>query len=79
MVFVKLLDRFPKFEVAAYLLVAIIGLKLVIDWAAHAVFDWHWVNFHSTASPAFWVLWALMIGSFGIGFLGRKTPTEATG
>jgi YkoY family integral membrane protein len=34
-VFVRLLDRFPRFEVSAYLLVIVIGLKLVIDWGTN--------------------------------------------
>jgi predicted tellurium resistance membrane protein TerC len=37
-VFVKLLDRFPKFELAAYLLVSVIGIKLLADWAFNS--DW---------------------------------------
>jgi hypothetical protein len=32
-VFVKLLERYPRFEVSAYLLVVVIGLKLLADWA----------------------------------------------
>jgi len=37
-VFVKLLDRFPRFEESAYLLVVVIGLKLVADWGLNS--DW---------------------------------------
>lgn len=36
--FVRLLDRFPRFEVAAYLLVILIGSKLVLDWGFNS--DW---------------------------------------
>lgn len=36
--FIKLLDRFPRFETAAYLLVSIIGLKLLADWGLNG--DW---------------------------------------
>jgi predicted tellurium resistance membrane protein TerC len=36
--FVKLLERFPRFELSAYLLVVIIGLKLLADWAFNS--DW---------------------------------------
>jgi YkoY family integral membrane protein len=36
--FIKLLDRFPRFEVSAYLLVIVIGLKLVLDWGCNS--DW---------------------------------------
>jgi len=37
-VFVKLLDKFPRFEESAYLLVVVIGLKLVADWGLNS--DW---------------------------------------
>ncbi len=30
--FIKLLEKFPRFETAAYLLVTVIGLKLLVDW-----------------------------------------------
>lgn len=36
--FIKLLDKFPRFEMAAYLLVTAIGLKLLFDWGANS--DW---------------------------------------
>lgn len=67
--FIRLLERFPRFETAAYLLVAVIGLKLVLDWAFH-------LNFHSTKSPAFWIFWLCMVGSFLVGFLPKKTDPE---
>lgn len=37
-IFIKLLDRFPRFELAAYLLVVVIGLKLLVDWGFNS--DW---------------------------------------
>jgi len=36
--FIKLLDRFPRFETSAYLLVVVIGIKLVLDWGCNS--DW---------------------------------------
>lgn len=36
--FIRLLDRFPRFEISAYLLVLVIGLKLVLDWGFNS--DW---------------------------------------
>jgi predicted tellurium resistance membrane protein TerC len=37
-IFIRLLERFPRFETSAYLLVCVIGAKLVVDWqwGAHA-------------------------------------------
>jgi YkoY family integral membrane protein len=36
--FIQLLERFPRFEVSAYLLVIVIGLKLLADWSVNS--DW---------------------------------------
>lgn len=36
--FIQLLERFPRFEVSAYLLVIVIGLKLLCDWGFNS--DW---------------------------------------
>ena len=75
--FIKLLDRFPRFEHAAYLLVTVIGAKLVIDWAGY---QWHFhnaVNFHSPTSPAFWVFWVAMLACFAVGFIPEKKPAAA--
>lgn len=76
--FIKLLEKFPRFETAAYLLVALIGAKLLVDWAFNrppqpTPADWHVpVNFHS--GPAFWVFWALMLACFAVGFIPHKKP-----
>lgn len=37
-VFIKLLERFPRFEMTAYLLVLVIGVKLLADWGVNS--DW---------------------------------------
>jgi len=77
-VFIKLLDKFPRFEVSAYLLVAIIGLKLVLDWASHYFPDGHaYLNFHSLSSPAFWIFWVSMLAALGLGFTRGKTPAHS--
>ena len=61
--FIKLLDRFPTFEQSAYILIALIGGKLVIDG-----FKLPSVDFHSTESPAFWIFWILMLAAIAFGF-----------
>lgn len=63
--FIKLLEHFPRFELSAYLLVIIIGAKLVADWA------WE-IDFEHVSSAAFWVFWVAMIGAFCVGFLPGK-------
>jgi YkoY family integral membrane protein len=66
--FIKLLERFPRFEISAYLLVAVIGGKLLADWAANTPEHPHRLDFHSPSSAAFWVFWVLMIACFAVGF-----------
>ena len=76
MVFIKLLEKFPRFEVSAYLLVIVIGTKLLVDW---------WFNgpgvaridFHNPKAAAFWVFWMLMAGCFSIGFWRPKAKEGA--
>ena len=75
-IFIKLLDKFPRFETAAYLLVALIGAKLLIIGRFNfpplpTPKDWHPpVNFES--GPAFWIFWTLMLICFAVGFIPRK-------
>lgn len=74
--FIKLLDRFPRFETAAYLLVIVIGLKLVIDWGGNKFLATperqHPVDFHDPGSVAFWIFWVAMVACFVIGFIPKR-------
>ncbi len=75
-VFIRLLERFPRFETAAYLLVMVIGGKLVLDWGFNTN-ELHVLDFHSPSSWAFWVFWLLMVISFCVGFIPkRKKPAS---
>ena len=85
MFFIRLLERFPRFEMAAYLLVLVIGGKLLLDWAFNNKPDdagqmWHApLDFHSPQAMAFWVFWIAMALSFLTGFLPpRKRSSPQT-
>ena len=71
--FIRLLERFPRFETSAYLLVTVIGMKLLVDWGFNTQLEPHRVNFHDPSSGAFWVFWSAMVICIGFGFL----PTRA--
>jgi YkoY family integral membrane protein len=79
-VFIKLLERFPRFETSAYLLVIVIGLKLCLDWYFNRRppdvppgTEWHGpLDFHSVKSPAFWSFWTMMAICFAIGFIPKR-------
>jgi len=76
-VFIRLLERFPRFETSAYLLVCVIGFKLLIDWWFNTAEHPHAVDFHDPASHAFWIFWSLMAVCIAIGFLPRKRRDAA--
>jgi YkoY family integral membrane protein len=67
--FIGLLKRFPRFESTAYLLVALVGLKLLAEWWFNATDEQ--LDFQSPGSPAFIVFWSLMALCVIIGFLPR--------
>jgi YkoY family integral membrane protein len=73
-IFIKLLERFPRFETAAYLLVIVIGAKLAIDWAGNSPEHPHRVNFHAPANLEFWIFWVSMLACFFVGFLPASKP-----
>ena len=71
-VFIKLLERFPRFETSAYLLVTVIGVKLLVDWGLNTPEHPHRADFHDPSAPAFWLFWGLMALCIGFGFMPRK-------
>ncbi|MGC4033741.1 MAG: hypothetical protein QM754_18815 [Tepidisphaeraceae bacterium] len=73
-IFIRLLEKFPRFETSAYLLVIVIGLKLVVDWVGdHFYGDKNNpINFHSPTNVAFWAFWIAMVVCFCIGFVRGK-------
>jgi predicted tellurium resistance membrane protein TerC len=76
--FIRLLERFPRFETSAYLLVILIGFKLMADWGFNPDPDhpdWRF-NFHSYHSPGFWMFWLLMLAFFCVGFLPARDQKQ---
>jgi len=67
--FIRLLERFPRFETSAYLLVLTIGIKLLVDWAVNTAQQPERANFQNPAAPLFWAFWSMMLVCIGIGFL----------
>lgn len=76
--FIKLLERFPRFETAAYLLVIAIGAKLLVDWGFNSE-QHHRVNFHDSGSIAFWIFWVVMVACFSVGFLPAREKPQHEG
>jgi YkoY family integral membrane protein len=63
---IKLLEKFSRLEMTAYLLIAIIGIKIILEGIQIPG-----VDFHSTHSPWFWSQWTLMAICIAFGF--KKT------
>lgn len=79
-IFVTMLDKFPRFEPTAYILVAIVGTKLLLEGFAKE-FGIQGVDFHSPGSVSFWAFWAAMGVSLIYGFTKpkgvEKNPSES--
>ncbi len=77
--FSKLISRFPRFELAAHLMVLVVALKLLADYAlelGHVE-----AHFESPRSPGFWIFWAAMAASASVGFIRQHVvpPSEPGG
>jgi predicted tellurium resistance membrane protein TerC len=78
--FIRLLERFPRFETSAYLLVFVIGAKLLVDWGFNSAEHPHRIDFHNTASVEFWIFWLVMGLCIAFGFLpSRAKAVESDG
>jgi len=66
--FIRIIEQYPRLEKSAYLLVLIIGLKVVVEG-----FNFPGINFHSPRTVAFWVFWLLMVGIITYGFRGKRS------
>jgi YkoY family integral membrane protein len=54
--FIRLLERFPRFEMAAYLLVIVIGLKLLADYGANTDWStWGWNSPQTAVAYDHWL------------------------
>jgi YkoY family integral membrane protein len=67
-VFIRLLGKYPRFEPTAYLLVFLVGLKLLVDG-----FHFPGVDFQNPKSSAFWAFWVSMVLSFAYGFTKKHS------
>ncbi len=74
--FIRLLDKFPRLEISAYLLVVTIGVKLLVDWGFNSAAHPHAVDFHDYGKIEFWLFWFAMIASLGFG-VSRSRPADA--
>lgn len=67
-IFIKLLGKFPGLETSAYLLILIIGCKLLAEYFGFEV--------HSQESLLSWAFWVFSGLSLAYGFLNQSTKKE---
>lgn len=75
MAFIRLIEQFPRLATSAYGLVAVIGAKLLADWAFNTPVHPEMLNFESTQSPWFWAFWGSLVVLFGCGFIPARGRT----
>ncbi|MGD0390386.1 MAG: hypothetical protein ABSC42_15690 [Tepidisphaeraceae bacterium] len=68
----KILGRFPRLHRSAYLLVLLIGIKLLIDFAANNPNHPHRVDFQDPARIELWFFWLCAAICLAAGLIGRR-------
>jgi YkoY family integral membrane protein len=72
----RLLERFPQLHLSANLLVLLIGLKLLIEWAANNTGHAHRINFQDPQRIEFWVFWGSALLCLALGLLRTRRKTS---
>lgn len=70
----KILERFPRLHRSAYLLVLLIGFKLLIDWAFNNPAHPHRINFEDPQRVELWAFWGGALVCLAAGFVGKRLP-----
>ncbi len=70
--FIKLIERFPQLEKTAYLLVTVIGSKVILEGLKLPGID-----FHDVGSPSFWIFWGIMAACIAYGFMPKRKKDKS--
>ena len=73
--FIRLLEKFPRMDASAYLLIIVVGLKLALDWAVNTKDHPHRLNFGDPGTPIFWLFWGVMAACLAVGFLPKRSSS----
>jgi YkoY family integral membrane protein len=71
-IFAVLLEKFPRLTRSAYLLVMLIGVKMLVEWACDNPPQAPRVDFQSPENAVFWVFWILLASVLASGFMGGE-------
>jgi YkoY family integral membrane protein len=72
----SILERFPRLETSAYVIVAIIGLKLLIEWRLGEAAAGH-SPFNDVHAPLFWGFWAAILAALLPALLPKSSARPA--
>ena len=75
-VFIKLLDRFPRLETSAYLLVMLVGGKMVADYFLKTPAYLPRFDFSSPGNVIGWIFWCLVLAALAFGCLPKKARLD---
>ena len=73
-IFLKLMNRFPRLNTSAFLLVLVIGIKLIVDWAFNGPGHPHRVDFQDPSRPPMWIFWGAMAACLAFGLYRPNRP-----
>ncbi|MGD0540105.1 MAG: hypothetical protein ABSB33_01170 [Tepidisphaeraceae bacterium] len=68
-----LLERFPRLHRSAYLLILLIGLKLIADWAVNDASHPHRIDFQNPARIEMWIFWSGALICLAVGLARPKS------
>jgi YkoY family integral membrane protein len=68
----RLLEFFPKLNLSAYFLVLLIGLKLLVEWAANDAHNPRRVDFADPARIELWIFWSCVFACLAAGLLPKR-------
>ncbi|HEY1921324.1 MAG TPA: hypothetical protein VGG44_01055 [Tepidisphaeraceae bacterium] len=74
-----LLERFPRLHRSAYVLILLIGLKLVVDWAGNNPEHPHRIDFQNPARIEMWLFWGCALVCLAFGLVNRQKPKQREG
>jgi predicted tellurium resistance membrane protein TerC len=71
-IFARVLEHFAGLRRSAYLLVLVIGLKLLVDWAFNTATQPHRIDFQDPRAPALWIFWGAMVVCLTLGLRQKR-------
>jgi YkoY family integral membrane protein len=72
----RLLEHFPRMHRSAYLLILVIGLKLIVDWACNDAAHPHRIDFQNPGRVEMWIFWGCAMICLAAGLIKPETRNQ---